>query len=208
MIPKIIHAFWDGPEPPEYIRDIWAKWRDLHPDWIFNLWDDATRPTLRHEELYRDVDRFSPKSHVWQFRTDLLRYELLYDYGGVWVDSDLEPLRPIDDLLDCEAFCARESDRYVNCGFIASVRRGAFVHDVLSKLRPRILSMPTARSNKQIGPHLITDRVKHHPEVRVLPRELVYPYSWDSLNWDGQHDADAYTVHHWHHKRTSEGKQL
>lgn len=191
---------------PAHLRDYLDRWQQLHPTWEFNLWTPETVPTLRNQDMFDHPEKWSPASNPWQWRSDLSRYEILHDLGGVYVDCDLEPLRPIDDLLGGE-FIAREDRRHVNNAFMG-VRPGSpWISDILSGLRESALAHPRDRVNRQIGAYYLTRLIRRHLEVRILPAELVYPYHWSELDQRDRPVAeDAYTRHHWQNKRNIEGK--
>jgi hypothetical protein len=98
MIPRTIHRIWLGPDPmpDEFVR-YGETWRKHHPGWEHRLWTDA------------DLPQFSPEVQdqavAVNERSNILRYEIVYRHGGVYVDTDVECLRSIDPLLkDVDAF--------------------------------------------------------------------------------------------------------
>ncbi len=94
-IPKIIHQIWLGPKrPPGFFLKFRESWQKLHPDWEYRLWTDAELATLDFEmrDLFDASENYGEKS-------DILRCELLLKYGGVYVDTDFECLKSIDELL-------------------------------------------------------------------------------------------------------------
>ena len=203
MIPRILHAFWGGPPMPAHLAAYLRRWQELHPYWEFRLWTPDNLPRLRNQDLFDAPEIYSPKSNPWQWRSDLARYELLYDMGGVYIDCDLEPLRPIDPLIEgCESVIAREDEKMINNAFMGSAPGSAFLADVLAGLRPSALSRPTERVNRTIGAHYLTRVARRHPELRVLPAKLIYPLHWSKLSRReaARRDEQAYTVHHWWNK--------
>ena len=204
LIPRRIHAFWGGPPMPDHLADYLRKWRRMHPGWRFMLWTPNDLPPLRNQDMFDHPETWSPKSNPWQWRSDLARYEILHDIGGVYVDCDLEPLRKIDDLLGAD-FIAREDGKYVNNAFMGCQQGSPWMADILDGLRERATRKIDCRVNKSIGAWYLTERIAHHPEVRILPPESAYPYHWSELDRHDDDHGDAYTVHHWHNKRTMEG---
>ena len=202
MIPRILHAWWGGPPMPDHLAAHLDRWRELHPDWEVRVWTPETTPRLRNQDLYDHPEKHSPKSNPWQWRSDLARYEILYDQGGVYVDCDLKPLRPIDPLVEgAESVIAREDKRYINNAFMGSSPGSRFLADVLRGLRRSVLAQPRARVNRQIGAHYLTRIARRHPELRVLGSELIYPYHWSELHRGDEEFPEAYTVHRWQNKR-------
>ncbi len=91
MIPKILHRVWPGGGTiPDRFEGYWKQWKHLHPKWELHTWTgDGFK--LMNRELYEMQDNFGAKS-------DILRLEVLYQMGGVYVDTDMEPLRSIQAL--------------------------------------------------------------------------------------------------------------
>lgn len=212
-VPRIFHWWWDGPAlPPEYTR-FRDRWRELHPQWDLEIWDQA-RFLARFEHhpataLYRDRERWSPHAHEWGWKTNIARYVILQGLGGVWVDADLEPLRPIDPLIEqleaspASALAAYEDRTHVNNAFLASAPGGAFITVVTAGLARRVQATRKKPSNIMTGPHYLTEMVAQHPDsVKVLDRALVYPMHWSELDRRDEQFPAAYTLHHWHRKTT------
>src|SRR5690625_589225 len=153
---------------PAHLVRYLRKWKKLHPAWQFTLWTPDNIPVLRNQDMYDHPEKWSPKSNPWQWRSDLARYEILHDRGGVYVDCDLEPLRPIDDLLGAD-FIGREDDRYINNAFMGASPGSPWMADILDGLRDRAKRKVDCRVNKSIGAWYLTELMPRHPEVRILP---------------------------------------
>ena len=83
---------------PEAFAEFADGWKRLHPDWDYRLWGDGDLPPLRNQDLYDRAHEIAP-GFEGQLCSDIVRYELLYQFGGVWIDTDFECLKPIDDLM-------------------------------------------------------------------------------------------------------------
>jgi hypothetical protein len=164
--------------------------------------------------LYTGRERYSRYAHEWGWKTNIARYVLLQQYGGLWIDADLEPLRPVDPLIaqiegdDAagNALAAYEDTRHVNNAFLATPAGGAFISAVVDGLQRRVEAKRRRPSNVATGPHYLTDLHAARSDLVVLPRELIYPMHWSELDQRGSEYPDAYTVHHWHRK-TLENQQ-
>ncbi len=202
MIPKILHAFWGGPPMPMHLRDYLRMWEDLHPDWELKVWSPDTLPELRNQDLFDQPEKYSPASNPWQWKSDLARYELLCDQGGLYIDCDLEPLKSVEPLVQgCNAVVAREDRTYINNAFLGTVPRGRYISAILAGLRRSVLAQPRARVNRQIGAHYITRIARRVPDVRILDAGLIYPLHWSELDQrDTKPVGEAYTKHHWQNR--------
>ncbi len=109
MIPKIIHFCWLSNDPyPDKIKRCIDSWSRVLPDYEIWLWDlnrlgDAANGWVR--------EAFSARKYA--FAADFVRAYALYNYGGIYLDSDVEVLKPFDSLLDFPYFFCRESGGWV-----------------------------------------------------------------------------------------------
>jgi mannosyltransferase OCH1-like enzyme len=113
MIPKIIHYCWLSNDPiPENLQTCMNSWKTKLNGYEFTLWN---------------FDRFDINSSIWvkeafeakkyAFASDFIRLYAIYNYGGIYLDMDIEVIRPFDDLLNQKYFIAMESEK----GFEAAV---------------------------------------------------------------------------------------
>jgi mannosyltransferase OCH1-like enzyme len=93
LIPKIIHQIWLGGPAPVEIADMMRSVRDHHPDWEYRLWTGENRPALINEREFLQAPSLAMKA-------DFLRYELLHEYGGVYVDADFDCHRSLNPLME------------------------------------------------------------------------------------------------------------
>lgn len=98
MIPKIIHHIWEnnGPNkmPEEYVK----TWKKYHPEWQHILWQDVTAlPDLVCGDQLSWTKRYCKRS-------DILRLEILYRFGGLYTDCDFVCLKPFDEFLNVPFF--------------------------------------------------------------------------------------------------------
>ncbi|MDR3550085.1 MAG: glycosyltransferase [Candidatus Babeliales bacterium] len=92
-IPKIIHQIWIGNSVPSEFKEFQASCKRYHPDWEYRLWtqDDIPALHMRNDHLVR---RSRNPGEI----SDLMRYEILYRYGGVYLDFDCECLQSLEAL--------------------------------------------------------------------------------------------------------------
>lgn len=105
MIPKLIHFCWlgDSPYPAEAQRCM-ATWRAKLPEYTFMLWDFSRFPrgTSKWVDDAFDAGRFA-------FAADYIRLYALKQFGGIYLDTDVEVLKPFDELLHLPYFIGYES---------------------------------------------------------------------------------------------------
>lgn len=102
MIPKIIHACWFGDAPiPEEHQAYIEGWKKIHPDFEIKIW------TEKEFAKYYDDSVFVKEAielKKYAFLSDYFRLVVLYEFGGVYMDTDVEMLKPLESFLDCNLF--------------------------------------------------------------------------------------------------------
>lgn len=183
MIPRVFHQIWVGPDPVLDGFEEWqASWARHHPAWELRLWRDENLPTdLRNPVVY-ELDRHPVE------RADILRLELLFRYGGVYLDADLECVKPIDPLIDGLDFFGMDikPGRFTNT-VIGSVAGHPILDRALSEVTPQ---EPGARFDKtKSGPVFLDGVVKQFPPPKTFPRATFYPITPEEYR-------QAYAIHH------------
>ncbi len=106
-VPKILHFIWIGPRqfPRESVENI-RTWMGLHPGWTVKFWTDRDRPLPVPGMVFQDVADLNilklqnclEKSDNWAEKSDLLRLEILYQEGGIYIDHDVKCFKAFDCL--------------------------------------------------------------------------------------------------------------
>lgn len=104
MIPKIIHLCWlsDNDYPPKIKRCL-KSWQKYLPEYKIMLWDTKR---FNLDESIWVKQAFTKKKYA--FAADYIRFYALYNYGGIYLDSDVEVLKNFDDLLQFPYFMGTE----------------------------------------------------------------------------------------------------
>lgn len=210
MIPRIIHRIWLGGPEPEWTAGFADTWRQ--PGWRVVEWDDelvAGLGPLHNQGIFDAAEDLAP-DHIGQLRSDVVRLELLYRFGGVYVDADFECLRPIDPHIEGIAcFAAWEAQgRWVNNAIMGAVPFHPFVERLIDGLAGNVLRNRGSKPNKLSGPQYLTRMWREQrDDVVVLPQSLFYPYGFADIRSHGPGDEwpDAVAVHHWQNKRREQG---
>jgi hypothetical protein len=94
IIPKVIHQLWISNSPiPQNFKYYLETWKENHPDWIIKVWteQDIIKENFPSMDLYWLARSYAERS-------DIARYEILYRYGGLYIDTDIECFANFDDL--------------------------------------------------------------------------------------------------------------
>jgi hypothetical protein len=112
MIPKKIHYCWfGGGEKPALAEKCIQSWRRFCPDWEIIEWSEENFDLDQNAYV-----RYCYDNKKWAFLSDYVRLAVVCTHGGVYFDTDVELLRPLDDLLAYGAFYSFETADMVNTG--------------------------------------------------------------------------------------------
>jgi mannosyltransferase OCH1-like enzyme len=185
-IPRVIHQIWyQGEERmPERFRGFVAGWRRNHPEWTFHLWNEATM----REFMERNHPRFLPIYDGYPLniqRIDAVRYFILHTLGGLYVDTDIESLKPVDPLVEQSSLLLSRTLGFNNA-IIGSAPEHPFWLDVFGALktshqRPKrsplnfLIDADALFVAHSTGPRFFTGCVQRSG-VEHQPGTLVCPY--------------------------------
>lgn len=136
MIPKVIHYCWFGNQPlPETYKNYIRGWEKLCPDYIIKRWDESNFD-LNSCSFVKEAY----EAKKWAFVSDYARLKIIYDEGGVYLDTDVELIKNLDCFLMDKCFLAEESSGYINTGLgFGSEKRNPIIKAMLSKYENHFL---------------------------------------------------------------------
>jgi len=220
-IPKTIHQIYDYPsEFPDILSDLPKSWKREHPTWEYYLWEHKKIQNF----LSNNFSQFIPiynSFHYNKQRWELLRYLILYHFGGLYVDMDYECLQPIDSLLENHLCClglepAEHADRFgkqdlIGNAMLATVPHYPFFKQIIEKISL------TVDNRQRVGTWLISqttgiemlnkvyEEYESKKDITLLLTDLIAPLSAKeiSLFLMGRETADmenkvenAFAIHY------------
>lgn len=198
-IPKTIHYAWFGKgQKPELVEKCLATWPTVLKDYNIILWDEGSFPI----EKYRFAKQAYDKKK-YAYVADVARLHALYYYGGIYMDTDCEVLKPFDDLLSDEAFMCYETPNLISSGTIGAKKHHPWIAMMLkwyecvefcddyAEIAITRICTRMSRLKYGIKPNgkllILSDGVK------VYPRDYFCPDKVDG-KWDVS--GNTYVVHH------------
>ena len=128
MIPKIIHYCWfGGKEMPKLAKKCLESWKKYCPDYEIKCWNESNFDINSNRYV---KEAYENKKYA--FVTDYVRLYALYNEGGIYVDTDLEIIRPIDEFLNDKAFSGFENEDFVPTGIMASEKNLPIIKELMS----------------------------------------------------------------------------
>lgn len=208
LIPKIIHQIHLGDKNLSEQELEWQEgWCRLNPSWQYIMWDDKkikNELRITHPKILKSCKSFSEKS-------DILRFEILHQFGGLYIDTDFECLKPIDPLFknrELVIFTQINDIKHKQtplCGaFFGATKGNLDVKKLIDGLPTRQKLYGHKIASAKFGPVYLSNTLgyeKATPDGHKCDKKTVYPYMW----WEtGRKNEDfskthpeAYAVHHW-----------
>jgi inositol phosphorylceramide mannosyltransferase catalytic subunit len=205
-IPKILHQIWLGSPFPEKYKAFRDSWIRAHPDWQYKLWTEAEIEALGlfNKDLYDAAANYGAKS-------DIAKYEIIYRFGGVYIDTDYECIQALDLIHKTYDFyigIQPLDTEHVQIGLgLFGARPGhKILGTVIQQLRAN--TTPADIANKQIvlstGPLFFTPIFYQlaplcDDRVIAFPASYLYPMGYNEkvCDWDRWIRPESFAVHHW-----------
>ena len=147
MIPKRIHYCWFGGNPlPEDVQQYIASWKKHCPDYEIIRWDESNYDVKKN-----DYVRAAYENKKWAFLTDYVRLDVVYEYGGIYLDTDVELIKSMDDLLVHDCFMGMEQVGTVATGLGFGAVAG---HAFLAQNKAIYESKSFVRENGEFKPEI------------------------------------------------------
>ena len=126
LIPKVIHYMWLGGKPlPNSLRYCIDSWKRMCPDYEIVEWNESNYDLNKHPYMRQAYDK-----KAYGFVPDYARIDILYNYGGFYMDTDVELKKSLDGLRYQKAFVGLEKWQVVNFGGCSGAIKG---HPMLKK---------------------------------------------------------------------------
>ena len=191
MIPKIIHYCWFGHNPlPELAKKCIASWKNYFPDYEIKEWNESNfdvNAIPYTEEAY--------KQKKYAFVSDYARFWILYHYGGLYFDTDVEVIKPMNEIIEKGPFMGCENtakkrnkvgdssglELGVNPGLgIGTTARLEFYKEILDKYSTMHFLLPNGLMNQVTVVEYTTQLLclkglKSSNEVQQVAGIWVYP---------------------------------
>ena len=202
MIPKIIHYCWFGRSPkPKLAVKCMRSWRRYCGDYKFKEWNEDTFDLSSAPSYVQDAY----KAKKWAFVTDYVRLYVLYHYGGIYMDTDVEVTKPLDKFLRLKGFSGFEDEVSVPTGIMAAEKGHPLILEWLSEYDTKQFFLADGSMNLQTNVTAITNSmVKHglrlNNTLQTVADYTLYPKDFFCVKslQDGliYRTKNTHTIHH------------
>lgn len=204
IIPKTIHYCWFGGKPlPHEVRKCIRSWEKYCPDYEIVRWDESNFNVKSHPFC-----KSAYEAKAWAFVSDYARLRVVFEHGGIYLDTDVEVLRSLDDLLENQCYIGvQQSGRLCTTGLgFGSAEASPVVHEMLSQYDELVFSWEAA---KDLACPALNDRVIRAygykgdgmGDTELLGMVTVYPCRYFDPITPGDSEnllcSETYSIHHY-----------
>lgn len=200
MIPKTIHYCWFGRNPkPKLAEDCIRSWQKYCPDYEIIEWNEDNfdiNSNVYVKEAY--------ESKKWAFVTDVVRLYALCNYGGIYMDTDVEVIKPLDRFLEHTAFSGFEDLTNIPTGIMAAEKGHPLFQELLAHYENRhflIHGEPDLTTNVETITNMLTPKgFVPNNQYQEIAGFALYPYDYfcpcDVHTMKVTVTENSYTIHH------------
>jgi len=194
MIQKIIHHVWPGED--EFLYEEWRQsWIYHHSNWQFKFWRINNLPFEKmHINLVNVIK--NPNIH-YVIKSDIIRWEVIRIFGGIYIDTDMECMKSFDRFLYHNCFCGTFRTKFCNA-FIASEKENIIINNACEYLNT--VDYDKIKTKKEVID--ICGSVGMTPFLKRF--DGIYPAIFydKHINGDPKRNDERYCVHHWTNNRS------
>ena len=176
MIPKVIHYCWFGnAELPKRERRCLESWKKYCPDYRIREWNEKNFDIESAPLFIRQAYECKKFAYV----SDYARIKIIYDHGGIYLDTDVEVVKRFDELLDHQAFFGLDEDKNINTGNgFGAVKHFPLLQDICKQYEGIRFLLEDGSYNMITCPFLNTDAFypygfKRENSYQVLEKDVV-----------------------------------
>ena len=196
MIPKILHQIWIGPKPAP--TNLMKTWKEKHPYFEYILWTEQVIHDRRLQLTCVDKINLIPEING---KADIIRWEILYQYGGYFVDADSICIEPFDSYFSDKVAFATFENENVRAGLIATGTMGFIPkHPICLDIIQWINSNESTQLIKEtrawysVGPGLLTKMLEtgKYKDVSIYPSHCFLPVHFTGPAYEGHKKVYGY----------------
>ena len=203
MIPKKIHYCWFGKNPlPEQTKQYIETWKKYCPDYEIIEWNEDNFNVNQNQYCKEAYE-----AKKWAFVSDYVRLKVLYDNGGIYMDTDVEVVKPLDDLLNYNWFSGFESQDKIPTGTMGASWNSRIIKLLLSDYDNRHFIKNDSSFDLTTNVETITNIIKENYNIQLNDtyqvfgdNNAVFPFDFlcckDYLSGKIYKTKHSYTIHH------------
>lgn len=158
MIPKrIIYCWFGEKDKPDAVKKCIATWKEKMPNWEY-LEINETNFDINSNQYCKDAY----DNKMWGFVADPIRLWALYNYGGIYLDTDIEVYKPFDDLLNDKLFMGFEQPHYLSTATIGAEKGNPIIKEMLDDYDKEKFEVKQNWWEYKTSPMIMTDTLSKY----------------------------------------------
>jgi hypothetical protein len=203
-IPKIVHYCWFGnKEKPQKVKKCIESWRKHLIGYQFIEWNESNFDVYQNKYIEQAYN-----AKKFAFVSDVARLQALNQYGGIYLDTDVEVFKSFGDLLNHKCLLGFEEGNYVATSFMACVQSHPLIEEFISEYMNASFLESDGSLNLKTNVGRLTaillkgglDRNDEYQilanDIAVYPKEYFSPY--DYINCVKDITKNSYCIHHFY----------
>ena len=177
LIPKVIHYCWFGGNPLPDRYKLWMEsWHKFCPDYQIIEWNENNYDVSKNAYMYQAY-----QNRKWGFVPDFARLDIIYNYGGIYLDTDVELVQNLDDLLYQKGFAGFQNAEQVNFGQgFGAVKGLSIIKEMLDMYRDMQFINEDGSLNMTVSPEYQTSVLENYHlqkngEYQTVDDLTIYP---------------------------------
>lgn len=216
MIPRIIHYCWFGENPlPELAKKCITSWKKFLPDFEIKEWNESNYDVQKNKYIAQAY-----KAKKYAFVSDYARFDILYKYGGIYFDTDVEVIKDLYPIIEKGAFIGIEkgTSLLLNAGLgIASPAASAIYKIILDSYKDEEFVNTDGTLNQKTVVTRVSDIFKMYGFVekdciQYIKETIIYPSEYfcpkNLLTGQLKITENTYTIHHYDGSWVSDENRL
>ena len=202
IIPKKIHYFWIGGNPlPAQFQEYVDGWKRINPEYEIIRWDESNYDFSKIPYMKEAYD-----NKAWAFATDYARLDVIYQYGGIYLDTDVEVIKSLDCMLNDTAFFGFGCGDRINAGIgFGAMPKHPMIKKMMDVYNDRHFVNPDGTLNKsacyyyqhpimkQYG-FKINNQYQKIDNIVLYPAEVMSPNGTDNMG--NFYSEKTMSIHH------------
>lgn len=205
-IPKKIHYIWlGGKNKSKFSEACILSWKLNNPDFEIIEWNEKN---LDIEKIAKENEFFAQckKRKLWAFMADYLRIKILYENGGIYIDTDVQSVKPINELLTEDLIIGYEEGNVIGTGLIGATKNNQLMKRVLDFYNKDIMNS-TLYTIPSIMKNVVDNMEKEETQFKIFPTEYFAPYFYKDIFNSNCITTNTYAIH-WFDGSWTENKQV
>lgn len=193
MIPRTIHYCWFGEGPKsDDILDCVESWKKTCPDFEIKEWNELNFPVEKYpfaSKMYNEKK--------WAFVSDYARLQILYDHGGIYLDTDMLLVQSLEPLTTSDCALGEEAVGTISAGMIGADKHHPYIAECkkfYDENPNELITIPRVLTS-------IYNKYPHKETLTVYPPKTFYPFDSNHIKeYKGQAlGPDVIGIHLWHY---------